>query len=105
MAKELRKRVFEKEAELTVSRTVLKQTQPLKTKRMKIRPFVTQPAMVTVKYGVTVGLPNFGSARADIQLTVPCYKEEMLEVYKETREIVDKLIEKEAVRFGEKAEE
>ena len=90
----------EKEALVTVSTTVLKQ-QTSKTKRIKIRPFVTAPATVSVKYGMTQGLPNYGSIRADVMISCPAYVEEIVEVYNQVREMVDELMEVELKRFEE----
>lgn len=84
------------EATVVVSKTVLKQKQPDKVEKIKIRPFVTSTATVSVKMGLTIGLPNFGSARIDVMVSSPCYKEEIVDVYTEVRTMVDDLLDKEA---------
>lgn len=91
-------KVIEQEGSLIVSRTVLGKRSS-KTKKIRIRPFVTHPASVSVKYGQTIPTGSYGSVRVDVMLTVPAYVEEILDVYKEVRATVDKLMEKESVRF------
>lgn len=39
--------------------------------------FVTEPAIVTVEYGVTINLGNYESARVHHGIKVPCYTEEI----------------------------
>lgn len=90
--------IQEREGTLTVSRTVLKKTSQ-KVAKIKIRPFVTTPASVSVKYGATIPTVPYGNVKVDVMLTVPCYKEELLEVYEEVRATTDALMEKEAARF------
>lgn len=50
--------------------------------------FVTEPAGVNVKLGVTIGLENYGSARIDVGCYMPCYREEMPEAYKTAKNFV-----------------
>ena len=90
--------IQEREGTLTVTRTVLgKQSQ--KTQRIKIRPFVTATASVSVKYGATIPTVPYGNVKVDVMLTMPCYREELLDVYEEVRKTADKLVEKEVARF------
>lgn len=42
-----------------------------------IHKFITEPARVGTKVGVTVNLGNFDSVRIDVWCEVPCYKEEI----------------------------
>lgn len=98
-----KKAIVEREAMVTVTKTVLDQTSE-KSEKIKIRPFVTAPATVSVKYGMTQGMPNYSSIRADIMITCPCYEEEILDVYQQVRAKVDELMEKEMDRFDTKEE-
>ena len=91
--------IQEREGVLTVSRTVLNK-EGQKATKIKVRPFVTQPASVSVKYGQTIPTVPYGNVRVDVMLTCPAYVEEILEVYKEVRDMVDKLMDEEAARFG-----
>ena len=98
MAKKKEKKdIFEKEAVVEVTSTVLGQMKR-KAKRIKIRPFVTDPATVAVKYGATIPSGDYSSARVDVMLSVPCYVEEMLDVYKWVRALCEKLVDKEVDR-------
>ena len=94
--------IKQKEAFVEVSSTVIGSPKR-RNKKIKIRPFVTDTANVSVKYGLTIPTQEYGSARVDVMLSVPCYKEEMVEVYEMARQLVDKLIDAEADRIlGEK---
>ena len=84
---------------MTVTRTVLGK-QETTAERIKIRPFVTDPATVSVKFGATIPTVEYGSARVDIMMAVPCYVEEMVDVFYELRDLVDGLIDKEAGRLS-----
>ena len=84
---------------MTVSRTVLGKSEQ-KPSKIRIRPFRTFPASVSVKFGVTIPTVEYGSARCDVMLTMPCYKEEIVDVYHEVRNLCDHLIEKEAARLS-----
>ena len=44
---------------------------------IEVRKFVTEPAKVTVNYGITMNMGNYESARIDVGVTIPCYKEEL----------------------------
>lgn len=83
---------------MSVSKTVVRETGSKKKQSLKkidIRPFVTSPAHVSVKMGATIPTADFANVRLDIMLTVPCYVEEMVDVYKQTREMVEDLITRE----------
>jgi hypothetical protein len=93
------KRIEEKEGLITVSSTIAGLPPKEKTKKIKIRPFVTDTATVSIKYGLTIPTVQYGGARVDVFMSCPCYKEEMVDVYKQLQHIVDKLITKEADRI------
>lgn len=99
------KKVIEKEGLLTVSTTIsrmgeLVKTVTDKTDKIKIRPFVTDTATVSVKKGVTKSIANYESARVDVMLSVPCYVEEMLPTYEALNESVEELISEELEKIG-----
>lgn len=82
------------EGYLEVTQTVVgKQTQ--EPKIIKIRPFVTTPARVSIhaKRHVPLG-PNEGNITVAVDFSVPCYKEEIGLVYKQVDELVDKIMER-----------
>lgn len=57
--------------------------------RMRIRPFVTTPASISIKAGFTKNMGNYESMRVDIMATMPCYVEEIDEAYKQVQDWVD----------------
>lgn len=63
-----------------VSRTLFNQ-EIEEQKHITIRPFATIPAKVAVKLGRTINLGNYESARVDVSMEIPCYREEVLDVY------------------------
>lgn len=61
--------------------------------RIRIRPFVSNPASISVKAGITINLGNYESGRVDVMLTMPCYPEEVDEVYEDVKSWVDSRVE------------
>lgn len=94
------KAVSEKEGLITVTRTYLNQVHETR-KRIKIRPFATDTANVSVKLGATIAVGGPGSfefARIDVMISMPSYVEEVLDVYKEVRDTVEDLVDKEVAK-------
>jgi hypothetical protein len=65
-----------------------------------VHEFATEPAKVTVEYGLTMNLGDYNSAKLTVSVTVPCYKEEIDDAYEfaqawaeqrleETRDVID----------------
>ena len=80
----------------TVNVTVTSIGQPKeKQKKINIRPFVTNPASVSVKKGATIPTGNYASVRVDVMITMPCYVEEVPAMYKKVTAAVERMIEKE----------
>lgn len=52
------------------------------TDTIGVHRYATEPARVTVEYGLTVNMGNYESARVSISVSVPCYKEELEDAYK-----------------------
>ena len=77
----------------TVTRVnnITKETDEIKEEehRITVKPFVTNTATVSVKGGATINLGNYESGRIDVMLSVPCYIEEVEEIYKPIKEWVD----------------
>jgi hypothetical protein len=63
--------------------------------RIRIRPFVSNPASISVKAGITINLGNYESGRVDVMLTMPCYPEEIDGVYEDVKSWVDARVEHE----------
>lgn len=59
--------------------------------RIPIRPFVTDTAHVSVKAGATISLgpKTFEFARIDVFLSIPCYKEEVDDIFPRIKDWVD----------------
>jgi hypothetical protein len=82
------------EGYLEVMQTIVGK-QTFEPKIIKIRPFVTTPARVSIhaKRHVPLG-PNEGNITVAVDFSVPCYKEEIGLVYKQVDELVDKIMER-----------
>jgi len=88
------------EGYLEVTQTIVGK-QTFEPKTIKIRPFVTTPARVSIhaKRHVPLG-PNEGNITVAIDLSIPCYVDEIGSVYRQTSELVDKLMEKKLTNMG-----
>jgi len=87
--------VNREEGLISVTRTLPGSKETSSEERIKIRPFVTDTARVTVKGGATVNMGNYESARVDISLSLPCYVEEVEEVYAFCLKFVDDRVKEE----------
>lgn len=85
-------KVSNKEGTIAVSRTVYKGDFTNRIEKIEIRPFVTSTASVSIKYSARA---PFGVKGVDVMITVPCYKEEIIDVFKETKALVSDLMQKE----------
>lgn len=90
----LKKKVEECEGTISVHATILDKTK-FEEKRIQIRPFVTNPATVGVKFGTTFQCQDGSYAKVDVFISAPCYVEEMVDVFKQTRKIAQDLMENE----------
>lgn len=70
--------------------------EEVSNERIRIRPFISQPASISVKAGLTINLGNYESGRVDVMLTMPCYPEEVDETYEVVKQWVDARIDKTA---------
>jgi hypothetical protein len=66
-----------------------------KSKKIRVKKFVTEPAQIHVQKGETIPVEPYRSIRIDIGITCPCYVEEVKEVYKDITVVVNTLFEKE----------
>jgi hypothetical protein len=76
------------DAIMEVRTTVLGQEE-VSQKRLRIRPFVSAHATVSVKAGFTKNLGNYESMRVDVMAVMPCYPEEVDEAYNQVKDWVD----------------
>lgn len=56
---------------------------------IKVSSFLTAPAIISVKGGATINLGDYEFGRIDIMLTMPCYKEEVAEIFPRVQKFVD----------------
>jgi len=98
------KKVGQQEATVDVTSTVLGKTKR-KSKRIKIRPFVTEPAHVGVKFGTSFEAGDGKWVKVDVMLNSPCYKEEMVDVFHNLSDLGDALIDGEVERLTKEIEE
>lgn len=82
---------------ITVERTYLKHTDG--AEKIIVHEFKTTPAHVGVNLKRTINLEQFNlpyeSASISVNISMPCYKEEILPVYKEVTKTVHKLLKHE----------
>jgi hypothetical protein len=62
---------------------------------IQVHRFLTEPAKVNFALGLTLNLGNFESARIDIGIVAPCYKEESEAAYVFAKEWVEKKLSSE----------
>lgn len=88
------------EAYLEVTQTIVGK-QTTEPKIIKIRPFVTTPARVSVhaKRHIPLG-PNDGNITVAIDFSIPCYREEIGLVYKQVDDLVDRIMERKLSAMG-----
>lgn len=100
------KKVVAEEGLITVTRTYLNQVVETR-KRIKIRPFATDTATVSAKFGATIkvgGPDSYEFARFDVMISMPAYVEEALDVYQEVRDMVEDLVDKEVAKVTDEVD-
>ena len=67
---------------------------------ISVQKFVTEPARVSFALGLTLNLGNYESARIDVGMYAPCYREEAHDAYLFARKFVmERLVtEREAIK-------
>lgn len=81
------------EATILVLKTMHKKGKELSKDedlQVKVKLFATQPAQIKYSIGGTVNIGNFESVRVDVSISVPCYREEIDEVFEASRDWADK---------------
>lgn len=74
--------------------------EPKKSQEIEVMPFATATAHVSVGQKLKKSDDNYGSTEVSVMVTVPCYTEEVVDVYEQTSELVEKLLSKEAEEMG-----
>ena len=90
------KTVVQKAATATVSKVFGKIGIPEdKDETIDVRTFVTAPASVEIGYGLTLNIGNYESARVDVKVSVPCYREEVDDAYAFAKKWAEDRVKKE----------
>jgi hypothetical protein len=66
---------------------------------IEVRRFLTEPARVTVRGGVTKALDKYEFLRVDVEITTPCYVEEIDACFDETAELVATKLDEEVDNY------
>lgn len=82
------------EVTISVSKTVLG-TAKTTQEKINIRPFVTTTARVGVKLGRVKSLGNYENIKFEVFISAPAYVEEIVDVYKQVKEMAVSLIDQE----------
>ena len=79
-----------------VTRTYGKIGAPeISDEKLEVRTFVTAPASVEIGYGLTLNIGNYESARIDVKLSVPCYREEADEAFAYAKKWAEERVQQE----------
>jgi hypothetical protein len=81
-----------KEGTVLVTRTHLGKTDMVKDEKIRIRPFVTDTAHIAVKFSRKLQIVQYEPIGIEILVSVPCYKEELKEVYRELKDFAENLL-------------
>lgn len=66
---------------------------------LEIKKFVTDPAYIRVNAGMTKNMGNYESLRLDVALTVPCYLEEIDDVFDQVADRAAMFLSKELEKY------
>lgn len=80
------KKKIVKESKVVVTRSFRKSgaeegKEEVTEETLEVREFVTTPAETGLALGLTLNLGGYETARVDVRLYVPCYREEIVETY------------------------
>lgn len=62
---------------------------------IQVTKFETEPAKVRVGFGLTINMGNYESARLDVSVEVPCYKEQVDDAYERAKDWVEERVQRE----------
>lgn len=82
---------------VTVNRTQIGTVKEDSEEReqIEVSRFITEPAYVTFACGATKNMGNYESLRIEVRVTLPCYVEEIDEIYLKAKGWVDNRLDKE----------
>ena len=66
---------------------------------IEVTKFDTEPAKVHVGFGLTINLGNYESARLDVSIEVPCYKEQADDAYVAAKAWVEARVQEEVAEI------
>lgn len=66
--------------------------------------FETEPAYVRVNAGLTTNLGDYESLRVDVSISMPCYKEEIEQVFPSIGDKVSEMLDSEVEKWLDKLE-
>lgn len=66
---------------------------------IEVTKFETEPAKVRVGFGLTINLGNYESARLDVSVEVPCYKEQVDDAYTAAKDWVEQRVQQEVAEI------
>lgn len=66
---------------------------------IEVTKFDTEPAVVHVGFGLTLNLGNYESARLDVSIRVPCYKEQVDDAYAAAKKWVEARVHEEVAEI------
>lgn len=69
--------------------------QEVTEETVEVKGFVVPPAHIEVGYGLTLNLGNYESARIDVKMNIPCYREEADDAYEHARQWAEQRIRRE----------
>ena len=87
-------KLYRREVKLKVTKTY-RGSEEDHENTLVVKTFVSHPATVTVKYGRTINLGDYESARIDMQLSLPCYIEEVTSAFSYADNMVKELLTQE----------
>jgi hypothetical protein len=94
LAIETTKEVKQTEGFIEVSRTLPGKPAELRREKLKVRPFATDTATVSIKLGTTIPTEPYANIKIDVMCSCPCYLEEMPEVFEDLKLMVNDLMDK-----------
>lgn len=69
--------------------------QEVQDETIEVKSFVVPPATIEVGYGLTLNIGNYESARVDVKINLPCYKEEADQAYEYARQWAETRVRRE----------
>lgn len=99
------KKVVQEEGTILVTRTTVVSGKEIESEgsqeiiKIKVRPFLCQPAYVSIKTGETIPLvQSYAGRRIDVNISHPCYKEEIIDILKDVADLANSILEEEAAK-------